>query len=1087
MRRSLLFYSSLLFILLTYFSPAHAAISLSTNAETGTKFEFLANTTSAMYPVTVDPGDGNILRFTIDPSMSAWDRWIEFEVKGSDITVSGNLTEFELTDAQLSSAVISGMSNLQRLNLSKNELIHFSLESATPLEYLNLSYNNIENSPAYLPSLTLENAGAALKTLNISSNPGLECLDMRDLTGLEDLQANDCPDFASMFICLPEESHNCLKYISIRNCALAHFYPVSLPALRSLDLSGNLLLTEYDDEPFSMGYYPELRTLALSNNKGIRSVDVSDCTFLEQLHVDGCMLTQLDITSCPELNTLNISGNRIKSLDLGNNRLISCLYIAENPFTELDMAFLPNISQLDISNTRISRIDLLSSYFLKSFKASETLLEFVDFNGLQAERMTLVDLRNCPNFTYESMAYTVRTLPVARQAWGTNLFLEGSKAEKADIDYVTSDDMKWICDVEGDGSAEYSPLNISFSNAEFKGEKKVGTLERLYPYGGLSLDYDLQVMHAEGGDFVVAQWEPIWFQSIKDASDGIALKGVPVCVYSFPDEGKMFKSVTVNGREIDSQWFIISEDASVSVNFADRLSSISLSVEKGQDMSFRVNTVQNNGTVWIDWGTGSLSQYPGQYAYATGGNELVGSRIEGRSTGNTVTIYGNLAGLDIDGYGDVADLFGLWDNHVSAIDLSNAPDLKILTAYWNPIESIDLSKCPLLEVLDLSYTRIPSLDLSNCPNLMSFRAYSSTDPDDPEFVPLSSVDLSKLPILQELDLKNCRLGAVDISNNTYLRWVNLCGNNLSAINLDSNPEIEELNLMSNNLADINLSQLNELVELNVDGNNLSSLNLAANPNLQVLMVGSNNISSLNLKQNPLLRTLYINDNGLSAEQINDIFYNLPQRVADDDDSGVAQVGWDICLYTGLDSNPNDYSGNDSSIAIYRGWTPSHLGANNGCDVAYLDLIPSEGGSFSVADANGNAFVSGSKVPKWTPLTISVTPNPGYKFVSFSLNNEFAVADSFNFDMPGIYTRVSALFVPESGVNSLTETGVNVRSVSGGVAVSSFSSASPLSVSIFSADGALMAQADVDGNHFFSLAPGFYIVRVGNSSVSVIVK
>ncbi len=1083
MKRSFLAFASAFFLCVS--ASGQGSITLTTSAEPGTKVKILPNAVSATTPVSIDFGDGTVQKYTVDPNLSDWQRWIEADIKGSTITITGNLTELTMNEAGLTSAKIDGMAKLTKLNLSDNEISEFEFCSIMPVKDLSLSNNKIKNSPSLNATLSLEYVGETLERLNIAHNEGLQCLDLRYLSVLEDLQAYECPDLGSIFICLPEETREFLKYINLSNCSLAHFYPVNLPSLRSLDLSDNLLMTEYDDEPFALGNYPNLRNLTLSRNKGIKSIDVTECPYLEQLYIDGCNFTSVNIGSNPELTVLNIANNKITNVDFANNKNLTSVMIHGNPISELDMDLLPNINTLNISDTKISRIDLMKSYFLKSFKASGTLLEFVDFNGLQAERMTLVDLRNCPNFTHESMAYTVRTLPVARKSYTTNLYLEGSNAEKSDIEFVTGSDMQWVCDITGDGSAEHSPLNITYGDAVKTGEKKTGTLERLYPYSGLSLDYDLEVMHTAGGNFVVAQWKPVWFQSIKDATDGVVLKGVPVCVYTYPEAGKRFKSLTVNGKEIKSPWFVLSENADVKVNFSDELSDITLGVAPGQEMSLRVNTVENNGTVWIDWGTGGRTEYTGQRGYATAGNELIGPRIDGKAGSATVTIYGDLAGLDINGFGDVAEDFGLWDNHVTSIDVTHAPDLKILTTYWNPIESIDLSKNTQLEFLDLSYTAITELDLSNCPNLMSLEAYSS-GLEEEGMKPIRSIDLSKLPILQLLNLKGNLMESIDLSHNPYLRWVNLAGNNLTSIDLSANPIIEELNLMNNELTAFDASNLTALRWLDLDKNELTSVDLSKNTELRTLQLSNNYIKDIDLGALKHLQTLYINGNGMNAGEINDIFYRLPVRTEESTDNSDSRPSWNLCIYQALDREANDYEGHDSSIAIDRGWQPSHFGSNAGCTEAYLDLIPALHGSYTVSDAAGNSYVHGSKVEKWLPLTIKAEPEAGYRMHSYRLNDDDAVMDSDSFEMPGIYTKLRVEFAKTSGIEGAEDASTGVRAVRGGIEVS-IAGGKSADVAVYSTSGELIVSDSVEGTRNYSLAPGFYIVKAGTCVRTVAVK
>lgn len=1071
-------------LLLCFSANGQGTMTLTTSAEPGTEIKILPNALTATSPISIDYGDGEVVKYTVDPNRAAYERWITGTVKGGTITISGNLTEFELSDAKLTTAKINGMVYLNSLDLSDNEITEFELQSTMPIKTLRLSNNKIWNSPSVNANLTLDMVGETLKNLYVDKNEGLQCLDIRSLQVLEELYAYQCPDLGSVFICTPEETRENLKYINLGSCSLAHFYPVNLPGLSSLDLSDNLLMSENDDEPFAMGNYPNLRSLTISNNKGIKGIDVSNCPYLESLYIDGCNFSNIDITSNPELISLNIANNKISSIDLGNNRNLSVVLINDNPITEFNMDYIPNVSSLNISNTLISRIDLMKAAFLKSFKAANTKLEFVDFNGQQAERMTLIDLRNNPNFTYESMAYTVRTLPVARKSYSSdpNLLLTGSNAEKADIETATNSDWQWKCDVTGDGSAEWSPLSITYGGATKTGEKKTGHLDRLYPYAGMGLDYDLEVMSTEGGKFVVAQWEPVYFQSIKDATDGTVLKGVPIRIYAYPDEGKRFESITVNDKEIDSPWFIVSENADVKVNFADELSSIAMTVAPGQEMSFLVNTTKNNGTIWIDWGAGSQSEYTGQRGYTTAGTEIAGTRIDGKAAGSTVTLYGDIAALDISGYGDVAADFGLWDNHVTAIDVTKAPGLKFLNTYWNPIKSIDLSNNTLLEVLDISYTAITELDLSKNTNLMSLEAYASRNEEE-GIKQLKSVDITGLSILQNLNLKNNGMSSIDITKNPYLRWVNLCGNNFTSIDLSNNTIIDDLNLSSNKLTSVDLSKLTAMTELDLSGNELTTVDVSNNKELRILMIANNYLKTLDTKALSHLQRLYINGNGMTAEQINDIYYNLPVRVDEGGDNSMSTT-WNLCVYQANDRTANDYSGNDSSIATDRGWTPSHLGSNAGCDVAYLDIISATNGTFTVTDASGKVYVHGSKVPKWIPLTINAKPNAGYGLGSYQLNDDAPVAGSNTFEMPGIYTKLRVNFVKDAGVSTTAISEPVVRAVTNGVEITT---ETPATAAVFTMAGACVSEGEVNGTIVIDLAAGFYIVKVGTVVKTVSVK
>ncbi len=1076
-------------ILVTTGVLAQGTMTFTTSAPKGTAVRILANVVSATQPLTIDFGNGVAQKFTIDPDQAAWQRWINGTIEGTTITVSGQVTEFQLQNAQLTSAAIDGMSKLTKLDLSKNSLTSFELLSQIPLTSLNLSYNSIKNSPGTNPTLSLEYCGKTLEWLTLNNNPGLQCLDVQYLKVLKYLTLNDCPDFASIFICLPESSQTTLTSINLSNCSLTNFYPVTLPALRTLILSNNRLMTTGTDNPFVLGDYPELTSLSLSNNKNVGTLDVTKCTKLEELFINGCSFELIDVSQAPALRTLNIADNKIRSLDLGNNTSISTLNISGNPMTTLDVSKLPSIASLNISNTQISRVDLMEAYFLKSFNASNTLLEFVDFNGLQANRMERIDLRNCPNFTPESMNYTLRTVPVAKSSYSEspNLLIAGSNGEHADTSYPTSSDFQWICDVQGDGTAKNTAVNVTIDGATDTGENKTGKVDHLYSHFGMSLDYDLDVMQTEGGKFILCQWQPLYFQTIKSVNE-TALKGVPMYVYAYPEKGKRFKSVTVNGKEIFSPWFIVSETSTIKVNFVSEMASVSFDVKQGQQMAFLVNTVKSGSSVWVDWGTGARTEYPNQNAYISGSDRLSGSRIDGTAAGTHITIYGDLSGVDVSGFGEYGASLGLWDNQIQAIDISNAPDLKYFNAYWNPIKTIDLSQNSALEVLNLSYTALKSIDLSHNPNLIMLEAYSDTFGDEEDGIALlDAINVSNMPYLQYLDVKGNNITSLDVTNNKYLRWFYAQNNKLTSIDVSKNPELVELSLSNNGLSNIDLSNNTAITELAVGSNLLRSIDLTHNPELVSLNVSGNDIHALDLGKNTKLQFIYINGNGMTAPELNEFYYALPQRINKEDEDDEPSLSYNLAVIQGGDSKLNEGTRADSSIALDRGWIPSHTGTNGGCEWAYLDIITPIHGTVKVVDAQGNEYTNGSKVTKYLPLTIIATPDDGYSFSTYSLNNDEAVK-SDKFEMPGIYTKLHVNFAKGGGVDDVATDDMTITAVRGGIHVC----ADYAVATVYTTNGVIAAgDVTVEGERMIQLLPGCYIVRLNSGkavrSAKVIVK
>lgn len=1075
-------------------AAAQGTITLKTSAPVGTTVRILPNVKSSTTPLSIDFGNGVVTRHTVNPAHAQWQRWIEGSIEGETITITGEVTELSINDAQLTEATVDGMTNLKSLDLSDNLITDFTLSGTTPLTILDLSGNHIVNSTEVNPTLTLENAGATLTNLDISENDGILCLDMRNLTALQYFTANDCPQLASVFICLPEESHDNLRNINLSNCSLAHFYPISMPNLSYLNLANNDLLTDTDVDPFTMGDYPSLSSLNLSGNRQVGVVDVTGCPRLEALDITDCSFTALDLTQCPEMVTLKAAGNKIASLDLANNGHLSTIELTGNPISELNTELFPELRRLYISDTRISRVDLMKAYFLTEFQARNTQLEFVDFNGVQPGGLTFVDLRDNTRMTGESVDYTIHTLPQGKESYSTdpNLLLSGSNGETAETAYATSTDMRWRCDIKGDGTSSHTRVHITLDGATDTGENVTGSLDQLYPYFGIGLDYDLDRYSTDGGEFLIAQWQPVYFQKIASVTDA-AYPGVPMHIYPYPANGKRFRSVTVNGEEIFSQWFMVSGDATIKVNFVNEESSFSFNTRSGQNISMMVNTFEPGSTIYVDWGTGTRTPYTGQAAYVSGSSELKGSRIDGTTAGETVTVYGNIAAIDLSGYGEMGEWLGLWDNAISSIDVTNVPDLRYLAIYWNPVKEIDLSHNPQLELLDVSYTAIKSLDLSHNHNIMWLEAYSDGYGDEEEGIAqLTSIDVTGLPYLQYLDVKGNLISSIDLTKNSYLTWAVLNDNLLTSIDLTNNTGLEELNLSENSLQAIDLTNNTSLSVLNLSSNKLTALDLSGNRYLEELYISNNDIHTLDTSMLTGLRKLYINGNGMTAGELNDLYYKLPQRQPGDDDNanpGVGQVSYNLAVIQGGDRNNNDGNRADSSIAEDRGWTPSHVGSNGGCDVAYLDMNEHDYGTYTVSDAQGNLYVHGSKVPKYEPLTITPSPASGYTMKHFSLNGE-EPREGNTFDMPGIYTKLHVEFAAGDGIAAAGADAYKafVTAGNGQIAITAPEGAT---ADIFGIDGRHVATLRVNGAEIINLPAGLYLVRLaseaGTSTTTVAVR
>ena len=132
------------------------------------------------------------------------------------------------------------------------------------------------------------------------------------------------------------------------------------------------------------------------------------------------------------------------------------------------------------------------------------------------------------------------------------------------------------------------------------------------------------------------------------------------------------------------------------------------------------------------------------------------------------------------------------------VDPTECPELVSLVLETTNVAELDVSKNPLLDVLNITQTRITDIDLSNNPALGEFYASHEGTFNSEAQYKLSSVDVSKNPNLQYLDLSGNRLTSLDLSGNPDLRLLYLQRNQLSTLDLSNCTKLATVNL-SNNL------------------------------------------------------------------------------------------------------------------------------------------------------------------------------------------------------------------------------------------------------------------------------------------------
>ena len=295
-------------------------------------------------------------------------------VKNVDLSHNVKLNGVLLAGLDLENVNLNGLSNLQSLSISDNNLSELDLSSLTSLEYLRLDNNS------NLSSLDLSNNNNIKKVkgdeCNISSFIGNSSLIYLDLSennlddvsfptsiSLEqlylknsnissiDLRNNDnlkSLDLDSNQITSIDLSHNTLLMsISLNNNLLTSIDLSHNTALSNLSIDKNQL-TEID-----LSHNSALKEVLLDQNQ-LTDVDLSNCINLERLVLDSNHISNINLSQCVNLISLRLSKNSLSNIDLSNNDNLKYLYLDSNQITSIDLSRNTSLRNLDITTNPFS-------------------------------------------------------------------------------------------------------------------------------------------------------------------------------------------------------------------------------------------------------------------------------------------------------------------------------------------------------------------------------------------------------------------------------------------------------------------------------------------------------------------------------------------------------------------------------------------------------------------------------------------------------------------------------------------------------------------------------------------------------------
>ena len=357
-----------------------------------------------------------------------------------DWSILPNLTTLNLYGCDLRSFSEGSVSeSLERLSLSENFLTSVTISGWPSLVSADISNQYGPGSALHgkgslrvignprLKWLTTKN-GSSTNYSNlfgdavISGNQSLEGLDMRYFHMLSAVTVSDCPSLESAyFYCVGDSLYtkgdylvtadmgglSGLRSLTVNRCGSPYgFLP---PPSSSQSLTGVAFYDDYTGIPgyiapdIELSYYPSLvsavfsavrrcRKIRCLNNRKLSKLDVSDTSFLKEVHLENC--SSLNYVQC---SSDNVSSDALNSIVLKNNRKLGTLNISKAKLSDrLLITGCHLLASMTMKNTSY-RGDLV----IGGLSGNNVTVNVSDNRHMKSftlsgcPRVSSVDVRNC--------------------------------------------------------------------------------------------------------------------------------------------------------------------------------------------------------------------------------------------------------------------------------------------------------------------------------------------------------------------------------------------------------------------------------------------------------------------------------------------------------------------------------------------------------------------------------------------------------------------------------------------------------------------------------------------------------------------
>ncbi|MCF0244993.1 MAG: hypothetical protein HUK06_09470 [Bacteroidaceae bacterium] len=298
----------------------------------------------------------------------------------ADIRCSGgNMTEAEIVTAEYDSETGSLVGTNVTCQVDAQGCVEVFCDEGVVIDYIFCDGAEITGIDVKNP----EN----IEILSLEHNK-LQSMDLSEYTGLSALYLGDNPFDVKPLIVGPNKPN-----LQILN----------LPMIDNIDIG------------FDISSYTNLQSFTAYNTPSLVHLNPSGCPNLLQLSIDNTSVSGLDLRNNGKLRVLNISETRIEQIDLTPCKNLQQFYATHRSafnsdikLKSLDVTCCPNLIYLAVSGNNLTSVDLSKCTALRDI--------YLNWN-----RLTSLDLSNnkeLVNVFIDNNYMDFNTLPVPEPTWG---------------------------------------------------------------------------------------------------------------------------------------------------------------------------------------------------------------------------------------------------------------------------------------------------------------------------------------------------------------------------------------------------------------------------------------------------------------------------------------------------------------------------------------------------------------------------------------------------------------------------------------------------------------------------------------------